>query len=140
MTELEASRRGVCSSLLSHRLFTQVMIPALIGNTNSSVSTTESGGPEIALNLLASDVVVEDPSAALRCGVARHQPQCSAVKGGLLCDEPGLGKSVTLLAVILKSLGNKTTGQPDMGKCNKLFLQNYGLFFLLRSDIRFSII
>lgn len=34
-----------------------------------------------------------------------------AVRGGMLCDEPGLGKTVSMLAVILKTLGSISTLQ-----------------------------
>jgi hypothetical protein len=30
------------------------------------------------------------------------------VRGGMLCDEPGLGKTITMLAVILRSIGSRT--------------------------------
>lgn len=30
------------------------------------------------------------------------------VRGGMLCDEPGLGKTITMMAVILKSIGAET--------------------------------
>lgn len=31
--------------------------------------------------------------------------RCRAVRGGMLCDEPGLGKTITVLALLLKTRG-----------------------------------
>jgi hypothetical protein len=35
------------------------------------------------------------------------------VRGGMLCDEPGLGKTITMLAVVLRSIGTRT--EPEAG-------------------------
>lgn len=32
-------------------------------------------------------------------------PPCVPVRGGMLCDEPGLGKTVTVLALLLRTRG-----------------------------------
>ena len=116
MTEVESNRHSTSRKLINFRSFYQVLIPARIGNSISIVSPTECGDPVVVLNLLTNEVTVQDSSSDTRRSVMWHLPQCCAAKGGLLCDEPGLGKSVSLLAVILKSLGNMTTGQPDNGK------------------------
>ena len=39
---------------------------------------------------------------------------CSKPRGGLLCDEPGLGKTITMVALILRTLGMKPSPPPGM--------------------------
>jgi SNF2 family DNA or RNA helicase len=39
---------------------------------------------------------------------ARNMSYKRGVRGGMLCDEPGLGKTITMMAVILKSIGAET--------------------------------
>lgn len=42
-------------------------------------------------------------------------PKIRRPRGGLLCDEPGMGKTITALSFILKTMGRKTRGPPDVG-------------------------
>jgi SNF2 family DNA or RNA helicase len=40
-------------------------------------------------------------------------PSIPAVRGGLLCDEPGLGKTITIVALMLRSMGRRTVPIPQ---------------------------
>lgn len=44
------------------------------------------------------------------------------VRGGMLCDEPGLGKTITMLAVILKTIGAVTATQIENGNNSSPYL------------------
>lgn len=41
------------------------------------------------------------------------------VRGGMLCDEPGLGKTISMLAIILKSIGASTVALKRQDTCNQ---------------------
>jgi SNF2 family DNA or RNA helicase len=42
------------------------------------------------------------------------------VRGGMLCDEPGLGKTITMMAVILKTIGAETLPLTKIGSDTEL--------------------
>lgn len=41
-------------------------------------------------------------------------PPCRPVRGGMLCDEPGLGKTITVLALLLRTRGLSPGGSEGM--------------------------
>lgn len=58
----------------------------------------EGGRTSLYVNMMTGEVLLEGGR-----GVGRSMPTLTDVKGGFLCDEPGLGKTVTTLALVLKT-------------------------------------
>lgn len=65
--------------------------------------------PLFYVNLLSGDISHAVFSVSGNTIEAPDEVLSRRPRGGMLCDEPGLGKSVTMLAVILRSLGTVAT-------------------------------
>ena len=87
----------VCLTGDIHRALTCGKTTLLRSREDSSSETAiridQESGREFLLDAQTSDVF------------------CTAARGGLLCDEPGLGKSITVLSLILQTLGQSTSSE-----------------------------
>mmetsp|Transcript_19166 Transcript_19166/g.39273 ORF Transcript_19166/g.39273 Transcript_19166/m.39273 type:complete len:1020 (+) Transcript_19166:46-3105(+) len=68
----------------------------------------DEGDIFVAQQAMRFDSQSGDPVATTAVGVT-HEPFCrKSARGGLLCDDPGLGKTITVLSLILRTFGLST--------------------------------
>lgn len=107
---LGSATNGAYTDIGGYQL-TQAFSEAWIGSTGfypvCLASVVAHNDPVCYLNLLNGEII--HPIFSLN-QIARPPDEVLVrrARGGLLCDEPGLGKSITLMAVILRSLGTRT--------------------------------
>ena len=93
-------------------------------NTSASISastipTTTTNSPQTQSTLGCLYYSISKKQLIHLASYQENQFQ-RGVRGGMLCDEPGLGKTVTMLAVILKSIGAMSTNQIDLDPTNDI--------------------